>query len=418
MQLKKLFLIAIKDLRLIFRDHAALVLMLLAPFVLTVGMGALTGRFSGGEDDSTFSNIPVEIVNKDDGELGQALIAVFESPELDELLTASVSTDVAAAQAMVDDNQRAAAIFIPVGFTESIITSQRNTSQTVQIEFYANPTQPTSAGILRSILDQFLNRVEIGRVSAEVIVSQLIENNFISSEQAAEVGIQVGQEMGEASANPSSIQVKSNLAESEGLPFDILAFMAPGFATMFLMFTVTYGAQSLLAENRTGTLPRLLVSPNRTGSVLGGKMLGVFLTAVAQLTILIGGTTLLFQLKWGDTLGVTLLILASAFGATGWGILFAAFLKTPAQIAITGTVTMLLFGILGGSLFDISMLPDWIRVINKITPNAWANEGFYILAGGGTLQNIQQNILALMVMGGMLFTIAIIGINNRGLVRK
>jgi hypothetical protein len=30
------------------------------------------------------------------------------------------------------------------------------------------------------------------------------------------------------------------------------------------------------------------------------------------------------------------------------------------------------------------MLPDWIQVINKITPNAWANEGFYILSLGGS----------------------------------
>ncbi len=46
MNLRKLFFIALKDLRLIFRDPAGLVFMLLAPFALTIGMGALTGRFS------------------------------------------------------------------------------------------------------------------------------------------------------------------------------------------------------------------------------------------------------------------------------------------------------------------------------------------------------------------------------------
>ena len=419
MQLKKLLLIAIKDLRLIFSDLTALMMMLLAPFVLTIGMGALTGYFSGGGGGYAFSDMPIEIVNKDDGALGQALIAVFESPELDELVAASVSTDVATAQAMVDNDQRAAAIFIPDGFTESFMTPRSNTTQTVQIEFYANPTQPTSAGILRSILDQFLNQVEIGRVSAEVIVSQLNENNLISSEQAVDVGIQIGQEMGEVSANPSSIEIKNNLAISEGLPFDILAYIAPGFAMMFLMLTVSYGAQSLLVENRTGTLPRLMVSPTWMGSVLGGKMLGVFLTAVAQLLILIGGTTLLFQLNWGDPWGVILLVLAAAFGATGWGILFASILKTPGQVGITGTVSMLLFGILGGGGFlGLSRVPGWIGIIGKITPNAWATDGFEILAAGGKLQNIQQNILALMAMGGILFTIAIIAIRNRGLMRK
>jgi hypothetical protein len=34
----KTFLIGIKDLRLVFRDRAALILMLVAPFLLTLGM--------------------------------------------------------------------------------------------------------------------------------------------------------------------------------------------------------------------------------------------------------------------------------------------------------------------------------------------------------------------------------------------
>ena len=46
--MKKLLLIGLKDVRLAFRDRAALILMLLAPFLLTLGMGIVTGRFSGG----------------------------------------------------------------------------------------------------------------------------------------------------------------------------------------------------------------------------------------------------------------------------------------------------------------------------------------------------------------------------------
>ena len=39
----KTFIIGIKDVRLAFRDRAALILMLVAPFVLTVGLGLVTG---------------------------------------------------------------------------------------------------------------------------------------------------------------------------------------------------------------------------------------------------------------------------------------------------------------------------------------------------------------------------------------
>lgn len=417
MQLKKLLLIALKDLRLIFRDPSALVLMLLAPFLLTLGMGALTGRFSGG-GGSSFSQVPVEIVNADEGQLGQALVEVYQSAELAELLAPTLSTDLAAAKALVDSNQRAGVIYVPAGFSDSIMSAQASTVAPVKIEFYANPTMPNSAGLLRSVLEQFINQVEIGRVSAEVIVTQLLQNGIIPPEQAAAIGTQIGQEMGQASAAPSSIQVKTNLAEAEGIAFDILAYMAPGMAMMFLMFTVTYGARSLLVENRTGTLPRLLVAPTPAGNVLGGKFVGILFTAIAQLAILIGGTTLLFRLQWGDSLGVILLILAAAIGATGWGIFFAAILKTPGQVAVTGSAVMLLFGLLGGSFFDLSMLPSWIQVLNKVTPNAWGNDGFYILSVGGRLKDISTNILALLIMGVVLFVVATILITKRGLARK
>src|SRR5690606_27954253 len=107
-------------------------------------------------------------------------------------------------------------------------------------------------------------------------------------------------------------------------------YFAPGMALMFLMFAVTYGGRSLLLENRTGTLPRMLQTPTAPAQILGGKVLGIFLTAIAQLTILIGGTSLLFRLDWGEPLGVVLLILAAAFAASGWGSFIATLFKTPA----------------------------------------------------------------------------------------
>ena len=418
MQIKKLFLIAIKDLRLIFRDPSALVLMLLAPFVLTIGMGALTGRFSGGTG-SGISNIPVILVNKDEGHLGEVLVEVFQSPDLAELVAAETMNDVQRAKALVDEDQSTAVIHIPEGFTNSIIPSTETSEpEDVQIVFYANPTQPTSAGVVRSILDQFINRVELGKVSGQVIVRQLVENGLISPAQAGQVGQEISQEIAQMDVSRSAITIQSTVSEDEGIQFDILAYMAPGMAIMFLMFTVTYGGRSLLVENYQGTLPRLLVAPTLPAYVLGGKAFGIFLTAVAQMAILIGGTSLMFRLEWGDTLGVILLILTAAFAATGWGMFFAAILKTPGQIAITGSPVMLLFGILGGSFFDLSMLPDWIQVVNKITPNAWAVDGFRILSFGGGLDDIFTNIIALVVMGLVLFMVASLWMRKSGLARK
>ena len=419
MQIKKLFLIAVKDLRLLFRDSSALIFMLMAPFLLTLGMGALTGAFSAGEQTG-IRDIAVLIVNADEGELGEALVAVYQSSELDDLVNPIVMDDFAEAQTMVDEDQGSGAIFVPAGFTTSIMSSnaQGTATDPPQIVFYGNPTEPTSAGVLRSILDQFVNQVQIGRVSAEVIVGQLLENGLIPPEQAPALGARIGQELASASPDSTSITVKNETAEGEPIQFNILAYLAPGMAVMFLMYTVTYGGRSLLAENFNGTLPRLLISPTFPAYVLVGKAVGILLTAVAQLLILIVGTSLMFRLQWGDFLGVILLIFAAAWGASGWGMLFAAILKTPGQVAVTGSAVMLLFGIMGGSFFDISMLPDWVQVVNKITPNAWAVDGFYILSVGGKINDILPNILALLIMGAILFAIATLWIRRHGLARK
>ena len=109
--MKKLFLIGFKDLKLIFRDRAALTFMLLAPFLLTIGMGFVTGRFSGGSNG--LSNIPVVIVNLDKEQLGNALADVFSSQELADLMEPSASSNAVAARHFVDDDKAAAAIIIP-----------------------------------------------------------------------------------------------------------------------------------------------------------------------------------------------------------------------------------------------------------------------------------------------------------------
>ena len=118
--MKKLLLIGLKDVRLALRDKTALAFMLLAPFLLTLGMGFVTGAIGGGSSMG-LQEMPVLVVNQDAGELGRALVEVFQSPELAELVEPTLLTDPAAARRQVDDDQTTAAVIIPAGFTESII---------------------------------------------------------------------------------------------------------------------------------------------------------------------------------------------------------------------------------------------------------------------------------------------------------
>ncbi|MBN1937332.1 MAG: ABC transporter permease [Anaerolineae bacterium] len=419
--MKKLWIIGFKDVMLTFRDRPALMFMLLAPFLLTLGLGAATGRFSGG-NSSGVSDISVVLVNLDRAQLGDALVEVFRSAELAELIAPSEVDSVEAARLLIDEDKAAAAVIVPAGFTASIIPTADETQPgpSRRVEIYANPTRPTSAGVIQTIVEEFLAQVEIGKIGGEVALTMLLESGRLSPDPQAiaQIGSNLGERIAGEGQAASAIPLRKIANGSQAVNFDILAYMAPSMALMFLMYTVSYGGRSILIERNRGTLPRMLVSPTATAQILGGKVLGIWLTGAAQVGILVLGSTLLFGLDWGDPLGVVVLILAAVFGATGWGMLLTAFGRTPGQVAAVGSALMLTFGILGGNFIDLNTMPEAVRWISRITPNAWGLDGFTTLALGGGLADVLRPILALLAMGVVLFTVSVFAFNRRGIAQR
>ena len=90
--------------------------------------------------------------------------------------------------------------------------------------------------------------------------------------------------------NPSSSQsiVIHDVSETKAKDsFNTLAYLAPGMAIFFLMYTVTQASRSILDERDQGTLPRMLISPTRNAEVLGGKVLSVVAIAFLQVGVLV-----------------------------------------------------------------------------------------------------------------------------------
>lgn len=421
----KTFLIGIKDVRLAFRDRAALILMLAAPFVLTVGLGLVTGRFSSNKGGG-ISDIPVIIVNLDNAQLGNALADVFNSVELADLLEPTSGSYPEAARKSIDEDKAAAVVIIPKGFTKSIIPQQSDfangnvvAADPLKIEVYANPSRSTGAGIVKAIVDEFLSRVEEARVKDTTSIEQLMFSGRITPQQALAAGSAASQgNQTTLPTNTLAVKINSSTANDDAVKFDALAYIAPAMALMFLMYTVSYGGRSILTERAQGTLPRLLVSPTNIAQILGGKVFGIFLTGAAQMLILIGASSLFFQLKWGDPLGVVVLLLAAVFGATGWGMVITALARTPSQVASVGTAIMLIFGIMGGSFINLEQMPSFVQTFSKITPNAWALDGFTTLGLGGTLTELSAPIVALLAMGSILFLVSIVLFGKKNLVQK
>jgi ABC-2 type transport system permease protein len=408
-----ILIIALKDLKIAFRDRSALIMMLLAPFALTLAMGFAFGAFSEGGTVS-LSNIPLVIINYDEGEFGTRLMDLFNSEELGDLLAPVTSESAQDARNAVDNDQAAAAVIIPAGFSESILPSaflgdEAAGRQVSRIEVYANPTRPVSVGVIRSVIERFINIFSTGAAGGEVTVTQLLQQGIIPPEQAHTAGIQIGMASGQAAAEFTAQNRLITLSVEESASqsgYDWKGYLAPSMAVLFLMFTVAAGGRSILAERQGGTLSRLLVSPSRVVNIIGGKALGIFFIGLAQMAILLTANSLLLRMAWDDLVALFLLTIALVTAASGWGVLLAAISRTPAQASNTGTVIALVFAAASGNFVARENLPEWLRNASYISPNAWGLEGYSSLASGGTLHEITFHIAALLVMAFILFWVA------------
>jgi ABC-2 type transport system permease protein len=274
---------------------------------------------------------------------------------------------------------------------------------------YTSPARPISSGVVQSIVTSFVNQVDTGVLSGDVAVTQLVANGLIELQDIPEVTQAVIGRLQAASQSETDLITinRTTTSLNSEQSFNPIAFFATGMAVFFLMYTVTIGGRSILAERNDGTLRRLLVTPTTTVQVLGGKVLGIFMSGFAQVGLLILGTTVMFNLNWGDPLGIVVLVAAVSAAATGWGLLLAGFAKTTSHVASIGTAMMLTFGILGGSFIPAESFTGPLQSLRLITPNAWAMDGFNLLNTGRTLADIVGPVGALVVMAAVLFAVSV-----------
>jgi len=97
---------------------------------------------------------------------------------------------------------------------------------------------------------------------------------------------------------------------------------------------------------------------------------------------------------------VTLVLVAAA---TSWGMLLAAYARTPAQAGSVGSAVALIFAGVSGNFVPRQSLPDSIRTISYISPNSWGLEAYSTLTSGGGLRDVVTPIMALATMTLVLF---------------
>jgi ABC-2 type transport system permease protein len=157
----------------------------------------------------------------------------------------------------------------------------------------------------------------------------------------------------------------------------MIAYYAAGIAVMFLLFSASGAAGTLLDEVDSGTLDRVLSSRVGMTGLLTGKWLHSTLVGILQIVVMFVYGWLVFRLDLpGHLPGFTVMTLATAATAAAFGLMLATACRTRAQLGGFSTLVILILSALGGSMFPRFLMSEAMQRLGLLTFNAWALDGY------------------------------------------
>jgi ABC-2 type transport system permease protein len=194
-----------------------------------------------------------------------------------------------------------------------------------------------------------------------------------------------------------------------------------GWAVMFLLFSLTGAASSLFEERDKALFQRLLAGPASRTHILWSKFAFSALLGLTQMLLLILFGEVVFNVITSATQIVPLLLisLCASAAATAFGMLLSSVAKTPAQANGLGTLFILSMSALGGAMFPLFMLPEFIReFIAPFTLVYWAMDGILaVLWRDASAFGILQQCGVLLGLSLVFMAIAVVRFRKGDLFR-
>jgi ABC-2 type transport system permease protein len=389
----QIWTVAEKDLRHLVRDRTALIMMFAVPLLLMGLLGAaLNGAF---KSSATVVTIPV--VNHDHGAMTTKLIAALRA---DHALKVQMKTDTAAVEKSVRNGDQVAAVIIPTGFTSQM----QSAHPAAHVTFYTVSNNTTvTAQVAQQAVQGVVQRFAFAGIVAQAVTGAQTANGGQANPSAAQ---RLASSAVQQLDNSPPVAMKT--VNATGRSYNAEDNTVPGYALMFALFALTGGAGSILQEKEDGTFKRLLVAPLPPNALLGGKLLAQFIQTVVQLSVLFVLGSLLFHIDLGESIpALALIIVGTSFAATGLGLILVSFVKNQRQLRPITTLIVLSFSALGGSWWPISIEPQWMQSLSKVTLNSWAMQGFNgLMIFDKSLAGVLPDIAALFVYGVVCFAVA------------
>jgi ABC-2 type transport system permease protein len=285
----------------------------------------------------------------------------------------------------------AAGVVVPAGYDRQLRAGGQ-----AEVTFVVDQTRPAPAPVRSAV------SAVVARQAAEVKAARFA---------AAQRGVPFDTALARASALATSQAPVRVAATTIGGSEDALPtgfnYTAPANLVLFVFITSLAGAAGLIEARRLGVTRRMLATPTTATTILFGEALSRFTIAMLQALIILGVGWLVFGVDWGDPPAALLLIVTFALVATGVGMLGGAVLRNAEQATSIGPPVGIALGMLGGCMWPLAIVPQPMRVVGHLFPQAWAMDAFIaLIAKGERITGIALELAVLAAFAAVLLALA------------
>ncbi len=374
--------IALLELKLFVNNRGELAFSVALPILLFALMyGALSS-------ESEF-HTPASVVDLDGGPQARELVE-----RLDALPEISVEERTEAdADGALERSAILFAVVIPAGFSDAL-----EAGEPMPLVFRqrgsGGETGQIVAAVVRGITRDMATEARVRHYTPLALAGSGITQENIESE--------VERQLAQLRANPPvTVEVRrpgADAAEDDG-DNGLISRLMPGLLVMFVMFSVTLGAQALVDERRTGTLERLMTTRLGINQLFAGKFLAGVARAMLQAVLMLSLAFIVFRpagaLTFLELLAFAVLA-AAAF--SGVALVIGAVARTRNQAVWASVFFTLLMVVFGGTFFEIAD-GSLLDAISQATINSYAIEAMANLIANG--EHLGQQWLPIAVMAGV-----------------
>ncbi len=428
-----------KDLKIIFSDKSAIMMLIIMPIILMTILGySLTMSF---KDTSSMekiniavvkeyemeqekedlidlipkdSDIDIKQINFEDYNIEKIFFEEFlENEEIKDILKYEILTKEDAIKKLTN-KELTAIVVLPKGFIRDTMVNFGTTFRNlVNIEVIGRTDKNIGSTIVEEIIKGFTDIMTYNIASknafSRIYVWENIEGNVNDHIELLMDRI-----------SKTMTNDRSEL-EYEPLnnrpPMNSKAYYAFAMSAMFILYGASYGAKFLLEEKEMGTYGRMSASGVKKLTIVIGKASVVFISTMMQLIITYIYSSLVLGVDWGSKLNLLFIFISAAFSIASLGIMLAVIVYLMRNYNTVNAFISFLIQImaaLGGSIIPVETMPSMLRIASNFTLNGLTIKALMKNYHGYGIEGFVLYIFLLISMGIVFTIIAACLLKNEG----